>query len=42
MNRPFYADFVKHCMRFYARYVQKPTFKTDADKYNMSLAGDSR
>ncbi len=38
-NRPFYSDFVKHAMRFYARSVinsrqEKPFFKTDADKKN--------
>ena len=46
MSRPYYADFVQHCMHFYARYTQKPTFKTDADKNNwtacdLSLKGYS-
>ena len=34
MNRPFYSEYVKHAMRFYARNVQQPRFKSEADKNN--------
>ena len=35
MNRPFYSDYVKHMMRFYARTsIIQPTFKSEADKEN--------
>ena len=34
MNRPFYSEYVRHCMRFYARNTIKPRFNTDVDKVN--------
>lgn len=34
MNRPFYSEYVRHCMRFYARNTTKPRFNTEVDKNN--------
>lgn len=34
MNRPFYSEYVRHCMRFYARNTNKPRFNTEVDKNN--------
>lgn len=34
MNRPFYTEYVRHCMRFYARNTNKPRFNTEVDKNN--------
>lgn len=34
MNRPFYSEYVRHCMRFYARNTEKPRFNTEVDKNN--------
>ena len=34
MNRPFYSEYVRHCMRFYARNIHKPRFNTEVDKNN--------
>ena len=34
MNRPFYSEYVRHCMRFYARNPDKPRFNTDVDEKN--------
>jgi hypothetical protein len=35
MNRPFYSEYVRHCLRFYTRNLEKPPFfKSDADKDN--------
>lgn len=34
MSRPFYSEYVRHCMRFYARNLTNPTFKTHVDKMN--------
>ena len=34
MNRPFYSEYVRHCMRFYARNAEKPRFNTEVDKNN--------
>lgn len=35
MNKPFYSDYVRHAMRFYARNHEKtPQFKSDADRQN--------
>lgn len=34
-RRPFYAEYVNHCMRFYCRNTVKPSsFKTEVDKKN--------
>lgn len=33
MIRPYYSDYVTHCMNFYARYPN-PTFRTEIDKLN--------
>ena len=34
MSKKFYSDYAGHCMRFYARYTEKPDFNTDADREN--------
>jgi hypothetical protein len=34
MNRLFYTDYVRHCLRFYARNVNKPRFNTEVDENN--------
>ena len=34
MNRPFYSEYVKHCLRFYTRNLSQSTFKSDVDKNN--------
>lgn len=34
MTRPFYSEYVRHCMRFYSRNTAKPQFKTEVDKNN--------
>ena len=35
MGKPFYSDYVRHCLRFYSRNVIKPSvFKSDVDKNN--------
>ena len=34
MSRPFYSEYVKHCMRYYSRNANKPRFNTEVDKNN--------
>ena len=34
MSKPFYTDYVRHCLRFYARNTTKPRFNTEVDKNN--------
>lgn len=34
MNRPFYSEYVRHCMRFYSRNPHKPRFNSEVDKNN--------
>lgn len=34
MNRPFYSEYVRHCLRFYTRNPNLRHFKSDADKNN--------
>ena len=35
MNRPFYSEYVRHCIRFYARNPNKPRFfKSEVDENN--------
>ena len=34
MNRPFYSEYVRHCMRFYSRNTNNPHFNTDVDEKN--------
>ena len=34
MNRPFYSEFVRHCLRFYTRNLQLTQFKSRVDKEN--------
>lgn len=34
-RRPYYAEYINHCLRFYCRNTEKPSFfKTEADKKN--------
>lgn len=34
-RRPFYAEYVNHCLRFYCRNIERPsTFKSEVDKAN--------
>lgn len=32
--RPFYSEYVRHCMRYYARNTIKPRFNSDVDEHN--------
>lgn len=34
MNRPFYSEYVRHCMRFYARNTDRPRFNSEVDEKN--------
>lgn len=34
MTKPCYSDYVRHMIRFYSRYTNKKTFKTEVDKTN--------
>lgn len=34
MTRPFYSEYVRHCLRFYSRNITKPRFNTEVDKTN--------
>ncbi len=34
MNRPFYSEYVRHCLRFYTRNPQQSFFKSEVDKNN--------
>lgn len=34
MNRPYYSEYVRHCLRFYTRNLQTKHFKTEVDKSN--------
>lgn len=34
MNRPFYSEYVRHCMRFYSRNINLSGFKSKADEQN--------
>ena len=34
MNRPFYSEYVRHCLRFYTRNIHKPQFNTEVDRSN--------
>ena len=34
MNRPFYTEYVRHCLRFYCRNLSMTRFRSDADKSN--------
>lgn len=34
MNRPFYSEYARHCLRFYSRNADKPRFNTEVDKNN--------
>lgn len=34
MSRPYYADYVNHCLRFYFKYNASKGFKNEVDKLN--------
>ena len=34
MSKPFYSEYVRHCMRFYSRNVEEPRFNTSVDESN--------
>ena len=34
MSKPFYTEYVRHCLRFYARNPHKSRFNTEVDKNN--------
>lgn len=34
MSRPYYSEYVRHCLRFYARNLHNITFKTPVDREN--------
>lgn len=34
MNRPFYSEYVRHCLRFYTRNLTIDRFNTDVDRDN--------
>ena len=34
MNRPFYSEYARHCLRFYSRNTDKHRFNTEVDKNN--------
>lgn len=34
MSRPFYSEYVRHCLRYYSRNISKPRFNTEVDKNN--------
>lgn len=34
MNRPFYSEYVRHCLRFYTRNPDLKHFNTEVDKNN--------
>ena len=34
MNRPYYSEYVRHCLRFYTRNRELTQFKTEVDKNN--------
>ena len=34
MIKPYYTEYVRHAMRFYSRYLNKPAFKHPVDELN--------
>ena len=34
MSKPYYSEYVRHCMRFYARNTERPRFNTKVDENN--------
>ena len=34
MTKPYYSDYVRHCLRFYTRNLDLAHFKSEADKSN--------
>lgn len=34
MNKPCYSDYIRHAIRFYARYITKTQFRSAVDRAN--------
>lgn len=34
MQKPCYSDYIRHAIRFYARYTDKKSFRSEVDKSN--------
>lgn len=34
MSKKYYTDYVRHALRFYTRYINRPVFTSDAAKSN--------
>lgn len=34
MSKPYYTDYVRHCLRFYTRNPTVSRFNTEADRFN--------
>ena len=40
MNKPFYSDYVRHCLRFYSRNLHPIGFKSTVDRNNWRACAD--
>ena len=40
MNKPFYSDYVRHCLRFYTRNPNLSRFKTNVDRNNWKACAE--
>lgn len=40
MNRPFYSEYVRHCLRFYTRNLHQSRFKSEVDRNNWLACAD--
>lgn len=40
MNRPYYSEYVRHCLRFYSRNLDLTQFKSDVDQQNWIACAD--
>ena len=41
MGSRFYSEYVRHCLRFYARYEKPLAFRTDVDRLNWEACEDA-
>lgn len=41
MGSRFYSEYVRHCLRFYARYEKPLVFRTDVDRLNWEACEDA-
>lgn len=41
MNRPFYSEYIRHALRFYARHLQANRFHSAADRDNWQACNDT-